>query len=227
MLVALLAFQLPAALDLKADETWADRITLTYTDKADGFTMTYVDRWEWTVGSVDSDGNAWLKRRRKNLETRMDGQPIPGGDEQTISLTLSSRGALKQFQAGEVDPGIETRLARILTVILPASAKDTTWTYEYPDIADAKIPGLSVEYRAIREEDRTRLSISVRELGRAYPMTGAGTAELDAKGRPQRLDLRLKSAIIPGSEGQRCDLHVILEREKPPSEKPDRSGGLP
>lgn len=227
MLVVLLALQLPTALDLKADETWTDRITLTYTDKTDDFTMTYVDRWEWTVGSVDLEGNAWLRRRRKNLETKMDGQPMPGGDEQTISLTLSSRGALKQFQAGEVDPGIETRLARILTVILPPSATDETWTYQYPDIADAKIPGLLVDYRAIREEERTRLTIDVRELGRAYPMMGTGSAELDAKGRPQRLELRLKSAIIPGSEGQRCDLHVVLEREKPTSGKPDRSGGLP
>lgn len=226
MLVALLALQLPTTLNLKADETWTDRVTLTYVDKSDDFKMTFVDRWVWTVGSVDPEGNVWLRRRRKNLETKMDDQALPGGDEQTISLTLSKRGALKQFQAGEVDPGIETRLARILTVVLPTDTKDGQWSYQYLDIADAKIPGLLLEYRAMPDANRIRMSVAVRELGRAYPMQGSGSAEVDAQGRILRLELRLDHAIVPGSEGQRCHLHALVERENP-HEKPDRSGGRP
>ena len=227
MLLPLLVSQVPTSLSLKADETWSDRISLVYSDKADDFTMTYVDRWEWSVGSVDAEGNVWLKRRRKNLATTMDGQPLPCGDEQSISLTLSARGALKQFEAGEVDPGIETRLARILTVVLPPTPTTKTWSYEYPDVAEAKIPGLRLDFAAKERDDKIVVEVGIAELGRSHPITGKGIAELDERGRPERLELRLKNTVIPGSEGQRCDLHVLLVREKPASEKPDRSGGFP
>lgn len=200
---------LPTKLDLTADQKWSDDVRLTYSQPDDDFEMTYVDRWNWTVGLVDAEGNVFFRRQRQNLETLMNGQKLPGGDSGWISLTLTKRGALKQFEETAVDPEVEHRLARVLAISLPENDQVANWTRKYPAATEGKIPAMEVSFTRDKGRD---LTYTVTEVGGKHPMTGKGKATLDANGTPLRLELKLKNALIPGGDGEPAELTVLLTR---------------
>lgn len=200
---------LPTKLDLKADQKWSDDVRLTYRQPDDDFEMTYVDRWNWTVGSVDAEGNVFLRRQRQNLETLMNGQKLPGGDSGWVSLTLTNRGVLKQFEETAVDPEVELRLARVLAIALPENDQVRTWTTKYPAATEGKIPTTELTFTRGKGRD---LTYTLTEVGGKHPMTGKGKATLDANGTPLRLELKLKNALIPGGDGEPAELSVLLTR---------------
>lgn len=211
---------LPTALAFEEGHSWSDIVTLDYYDAADDCRMTYRDRWDWKVVSVDAAGNAAFERKRTNLQVLMDGQPIPGGDVQSIGLVLTKRATIRQFPAGEVDPAIETRLARLLTVPLPPEQDSEAWTYRYPSTAEGKVPVMNLK---LRRTGKNAVEVEVDETGGSVPMSGEGQATLDAQGMPSRLRLKVDNAVVPGSEGQRCVLTVTLDRT--PRDNKDGSSG--
>lgn len=200
---------LPTKLELKAEQKWSDDVRLTYRQPDDDFEMTYVDRWNWVVGSVDAEGNVFFRRQRQNLETLMNGLKLPGGDSGSISLTLSKHGHLVQFEETAVDPQVEHRLARALAIILPGNDTASSWHVKYPAATEGKIPGMEVSFKGGKGRE---LTYTVTEFGGKYPMKGKGKATLDANGTPLRLELKLSNTLIPGGDGEPAELTVLLTR---------------
>jgi hypothetical protein len=206
---------LPTALSLKVGLRWSDLVTMTYRDKGDDFEMTFRDRWDWSVESIDPQGNVFLKRKQVNLATTMGGAKLPGGDVRTLSLTLTKRGVLKQIQLGEVDPNVEFRLARALTAVLPPEPGTKSWQYEYPAAPEGKIPALRMDLTpGPAVKDHPSIKVSMQETGGRLKISGGGAAVLDENGMIYSLDLKLKNAVVPGSEGQPCELTVSLKRQE-------------